>query len=413
MSSSVLATGGPARARHGRALLVLSQVFAEGGIQRFNRMFIAALDELGVRCDVLSFGDSEEGRRRWGAPVSASIQVFGRNKIAFSAAVARAIARADADDLLVIGHVSFLSLAAGSLAVSFTRHIRVLMIAHGIEIWSGMDDSLMKWAIAKVNHILCVSRYTRQQIELQRPEIKKDCCIVFPNALSGAWQQPAAPADRGRCVPGMPGSYILTVTRLDAGDRYKGVATLIETMGTLTDLDLHCVIAGDGDDRPYLEGMAERCGVADRVHFLGRVTDAVLTQLYSECVAFVLPSGKEGFGIVFLEAMHVGAPVIAAAERGAVDVVEHEHTGLLVRYGDVVALEKSIRRLLADPTLRDRLIRNGRVLVGNGGPFSFPAFVDRLRSVLELPNPHAQSALRETAVQPMGDPLTGSRTHRS
>jgi len=379
----------------GRALLVLSQVFAEGGIQRFNRMFIAALHEIGIQCDVLSFGDSEETRKRWDAPVSANIEVFARSKVGFSMAVGRAVARARADDLVVVGHVSFLALVAGGLTLSLTRPARVVMIAHGIEVWTGLDTALIKWAIARIDRILCVSRYTRQQIERQRPEINKDCCIVFPNALSGNWNRPAAGSDSGVLYPNSAAPFILTVTRLDAGDRYKGVATLIETMSLLSDVSLQCVIAGDGDDRSYLEGMARRCGVANRIHFLGRVADAVLAQLYSKCVAFVLPSGKEGFGIVFLEAMHFGAPVIAAAERGAVDVVEHEHTGLLVRYGDVVALEKSIRRLLADPVLRERLIRNGKVVVGGGGPFSFPAFVNRLRSVLELPSPHPEPLLIE------------------
>lgn len=406
------ATRAPGDGRR-RALLVLSQVFAEGGIQRFNRMFIAALHDLGIRCDVLSFGDSEGARRQWSAPDSANVQVFARNKIRFTTAVGCAIARAGAEDLVVIGHVNFLSLVAGSLTLSFTRPARVLMIAHGIEVWTGLDAAMIKLAIARVDRILCVSRYTRQQIELQRPEINENCCVVFPNALSGTWRQPLVSSDSDGLCLDMPGPFILTVTRLDAGDRYKGAATLIETMGTLTDVSVHCVIAGDGEDRPYLEGMAQRCGVADRVLFLGRVEDSVLAELYSKCVAFVLPSGKEGFGIVFLEAMHFGAPVIAAAERGAVDVVEHERTGLLVRYGDVVALEKSIRRLLADPALRERLIANGRVLVGSGGPFAFPAFVNRLRNVLELPSPQPGTEFPDQSVQPIDAPLAGSRIHRS
>jgi len=53
---------------------------------------------------------------------------------------------------------------------------------------------------------------------------------------------------------------------------------------------------------------------------------------------FVLPSGKEGFGIVFLEAMFFGAAVIAASEKGALDVIQDGETGLLVRFGDTVAL---------------------------------------------------------------------------
>ena len=77
--------------RPGRALLVLSQVFEGGGIQRFNRMFLSALHELGLRCDVLTMGDSEESREHWNAPESAAISVFNRSKIRFALGVRSAI----------------------------------------------------------------------------------------------------------------------------------------------------------------------------------------------------------------------------------------------------------------------------------------------------------------------------------
>ena len=112
------------------------------------------------------------------------------------------------------------------------------------------------------------------------------------------------------------------------------------------------------------------------------MSDAELITLYGRCAAFVLPSGKEGFGIVFLEAMYFGAPVIAAAEKGALDVVRDGETGLLVRFGDAVALKDAIERLQQDAVLRERLIarRPGR---GHGaGPFTFARFAERSAEVL-------------------------------
>jgi glycosyltransferase involved in cell wall biosynthesis len=171
---------------------------------------------------------------------------------------------------------------------------------------------------------------------------------------------------------------------LTKGDRYKGVVTVIETLSMLEDTSLHYVVVGQGDDQEFLHSVARRCGVQDRVHFMSGVSDEKLTDLYEQCEAFVLPSGKEGFGIVFLEAMFFGAPVIAAAEAGTLDVVRDGETGLLVRFGDSVALKHAIERLCSDTELREHLRRGGRSSVV-GGAFAFSRFVERTREALDIP----------------------------
>jgi glycosyltransferase involved in cell wall biosynthesis len=175
---------------------------------------------------------------------------------------------------------------------------------------------------------------------------------------------------------------------LQRGDRYKGVVTVIETLSMLDDTSLQYVVVGQGDDLDFLRSVARRCGVQERVHFMSGVSDEELTGLYGRCEAFVLPSGKEGFGIVFLEAMFFGAPVIAAAEKGALDVVRDGETGLLVRFGDSVALKRAIERLCSDTELREHLRRGGRSSVV-GGAFAFSRFVDRTREALEIPQASA------------------------
>jgi phosphatidyl-myo-inositol dimannoside synthase len=155
----------------------------------------------------------------------------------------------------------------------------------------------------------------------------------------------------------------------------------------LEDTSVQYVVAGSGDDRAFLERVAARFGVSDRVHFTGAVSDSELVMLYRECSAFVLPSSKEGFGIVFLEAMFFGAPVIAAAEKGALDVVHHDETGLLVPYGDTVSLRVAIERLLGDAELRDRVRAAGHATVVGEGPFTFRAYVGRLARALNVLEP--------------------------
>jgi glycosyltransferase involved in cell wall biosynthesis len=189
----------------------------------------------------------------------------------------------------------------------------------------------------------------------------------------------------------LPERFLLSVTRLDENDRYKGIVTVLEALAMVEDPSLHYVVAGSGNDREFLERIARRLQLADRVHFIGGVTDGQLAELYRSCAAFVLPSGKEGFGIVFLEAMYFEAPVIAAAEKGAVDVVQHDSTGLLVPYGDTVALKAAIERVLVDTALCDRVRAGGRQLVTGEGAFTFSAYVRRLAGILGVPAPTAEA----------------------
>jgi phosphatidyl-myo-inositol dimannoside synthase len=201
--------------------------------------------------------------------------------------------------------------------------------------------------------------------------------IIFPNALANTWGRVAtAPSARS-----LPARFILSVTRLDRGDRYKGIATVIEAFSMLADDSMHYCIVGHGNDLPFLRLVAERCGVKDRVHFMHEISDSELIALYQKCAAFVLPSGKEGFGIVFLEAMFFGAPVIAADEKGALDVVRDGDTGLSVRFGDTIAIKEAIERIQADRDLRERVRANGRSLVVEDGPFTFAGFTRRCAEV--------------------------------
>jgi glycosyltransferase involved in cell wall biosynthesis len=254
-----------------------------------------------------------------------------------------------------------------------------MLIAHGIEVWNGIG-SARRYALSRIAKILCVSRYTRQRILDQAPALAPNRLTIFPNALAGTWDR-VVPLAFARSAPCR---FILSVTRLERGDRYKGIATVIEAFSMLEDDSLQYFIVGHGNDLSFLQLVAERCGVNNRVHFMRGVGDSELVSLYQQCEAFVLPSGKEGFGIVFLEAMFFGAPVIAAREKGAIDVVQDGITGLTVRFGDTVAIKEAIERIVSDSELRERLRASGRSMVVEDGPFTFSRFTRRCAEVFEM-----------------------------
>lgn len=143
--------------------------------------------------------------------------------------------------------------------------------------------------------------------------------------------------------------------------REKGFDVLIRAMAMLDpQLSVRLVLAGDGERRSELEALAITEGVADRVVFVGRTDRPATARWFVGSRCFVLPSRHEPFGIVNVEAMASGAPVVATRVGGVPEIVEHERTALLVAPEDPAALAAAIERVLRDPELAARLSAAGR-----------------------------------------------------
>ena len=128
-------------------------------------------------------------------------------------------------------------------------------------------------------------------------------------------------------------------------DPVKGVDVAIEAVARLG--GVHLDIAGDGRERPAIESLIDRLGVADRVRLLGYRADA--RHLLATFDVFVLASRLEGMSMSIIEAMLAGTPLVATDVGSIREVIEHEVTGLIVPPEDPEALAQAIRRLLDDP----------------------------------------------------------------
>jgi glycosyltransferase involved in cell wall biosynthesis len=170
---------------------------------------------------------------------------------------------------------------------------------------------------------------------------------------------------------------------------YKGIQFLIDAV---RDLDLKLLIAGEGPLRPTLERQIEERGLGSKVRILGRVTNSELANLYSISDLFVLPSTEpaEAFGLVQLDAMAYGLPVINTDLPGGVPSVSiHGQTGLTVPPGNTAALREAVATILSDERLRTQLSENARRRVLS---FSRPAVLGQLCSIYEeLVSPHVLS----------------------
>jgi glycosyltransferase involved in cell wall biosynthesis len=119
-------------------------------------------------------------------------------------------------------------------------------------------------------------------------------------------------------------------------------------------------VVGDGMERRNLEALARTLGIAGRVTFLGTLPREETLREFADCDIFSLPSWGESFGIVYLEAMARGRPVIGVRGMGASDIVTHEVDGLLVEPHDVNTLTMALERLLESLEYCEALGRRGR-----------------------------------------------------
>lgn len=157
---------------------------------------------------------------------------------------------------------------------------------------------------------------------------------------------------------------ILFVGGLDSAHYFKGVDLLITAVARIADAKVKALIVGNGDLRPRYEKLAAEQNVSERVKFAGYVPDADLPDHYNLADVFTLPSRNkaEAFGIVLVEAMASGLPLVATDLRGVRTVVLDGKNGLIARPGDGEDLRQKLMRILSDGRLADDCARQGRVL---------------------------------------------------
>jgi len=230
--------------------------------------------------------------------------------------------------------------------------------------------------------VVCVSRAEAALLGAHRPERVR----VIPNGVDPARFEGAV-QDGLRARLGVPGPMALYVGRLAAN---KGLPTLLEAWAKVPP-EATLLVAGEGHLHAELGKQARDLGLDGRVRLLGRVDDATLLQAYAACDLFVLPSEYEAFGIVLLEAMAAGKPVVAARAGGVPEVVAEGATGLLVPVGDAPRLAEAVQALLADPVRARAMGEAGRRRVHQG--FTWDAVVGQVEALYrELTPPREPSA---------------------
>jgi glycogen(starch) synthase len=165
------------------------------------------------------------------------------------------------------------------------------------------------------------------------------------------------------------------------------------------------VIAGAGSSLAELERSAATLGVADQVHFVGRLSREQVAAAMDGAALFVMPSRLEPFGIVVLEGWRAGVPVMATTRGGPPEYVHDGHDGVLVDPFDTAAFAQSLEGLLADPARRRAIGAAGRARVGE---FAWSTIADRYRQIYaSVAGPGRTPAGHAVALRPHQDEPVG------
>lgn len=362
-----------------RVLVLAPPLSGNGGIQRYTNTLTQALRDLlgdeSVRCLAISDLPGGNGKGRFSALA----------KLKFAGRALREAVRWR-PDLTICTH-----LALGSLGWSAAKlgHRPYWIVLHGIEAWV----KLPRWkqrALDRASRVIVTSAFSREQV-IKRHKIDEQRISRLPCTLDETLLNTRA-VEAGACARIPPGQrVILTVARMASVERYKGHEEVLRALPSVVEKipNLTYAIVGGGDDRPRLEGLAQELGLAKHVVFTGEVSDSELAALYHRSEVFLLPartvisdhdSKGEGFGIVYLEAMAYGKPVIGPNYGAPAEIIQNGQNGLLVDPEDPSAIAKALLNLLNEPDLAREMGREGSEWVKR--TYSYDSFRVQLREIL-------------------------------
>ena len=328
-----------AESRTGSPIHLWAPEFGQGGgIQAFSEELARALSEF----------DPVHLARQSSAETATGIRVprssWPTRSIRFASMLIQA-AYQQRPSLIVSTHVNFGPVA--SLLKSMLR-VPYLLVAHGKEIGDDLS-SHRKRALRNADKIVAVSAHTRERL-LKIGGIQSKTIEVIGNTVDDTRFSLGYRDDDFRHRYGLSPDkkVILTVGRLNAAEAYKGYDQIIRAMPRILQEipNAHYLIAGKGDDTVRVKSLINEMGIGSHVTLAGFVPDHELAAHYQMAEVFAMPSTGEGFGIVYLESMACGVPVLAGNLDGSVDALANGELGVLVDPRSVEQISSGLIRLL-------------------------------------------------------------------
>ncbi|HLX00310.1 MAG TPA: glycosyltransferase family 4 protein [Candidatus Acidoferrales bacterium] len=366
-----------------KVLVLAPPMGTAGGIQQYTATLVAALAKIlgeeNVR--LVAVASQAEARADGSLALRKSVKLLFLTRVLWGAITWR-------PDLVICTH---LGVAPAALKVKSLFHKPYWVVLHGIEVWGNLPPMKLR-ALREAQRLIANSRFTLDATVSRHNLVGKDSSILPPSF------ERVQIADNSQKIDIYAGTEnirptVLTVGRLAASERYKGHDVMLEAWVLVRQKiqNAEYIIVGDGDDRPRLEARAQELGISDSVKFAGAVSGASLQDYYKACSVFALPARTdldpraprgEGFGIVFLEAMSHGKPVVGPMIGAPAEFIHDRLHGMLVDPTKPQEVSAALIELLEHPERAEGMGSAGRDWARQ--EFSFEKFYERLQGILAM-----------------------------
>jgi asparagine synthase (glutamine-hydrolysing) len=365
----------------GKILFLTLRTFSvTGGIEKVSRVAGKALydlcEESGKELRICSMYDE---------PFSADEKYFpqqiftgfGVRRMLFSY---QCVLKGIRNDTVILSHLNLLPV--GYFIKLLAPKTKLVLIAHGIEAWKSFKG-LQKRMLTRCDHILSVSEHTKDVL-LKCNGLSPARIQVLNNCLDPFLLKPLQ-AEKDPCLLEKYGIekedvVLMTLTRLSSSERYKGYDIVIESLQELIKKNpaFKYLIIGKYDhaEKRRLDQLIRKAGLESRVVFTGFVPDEELSRHFNLADIYIMPSEKEGFGIVFIEAMYYNKPVIAGNKDGSKDALLNGKLGVLVDPSSREEVSEAIENVAGD---KSRYLPDHQLLMDH---FSYPVYREKWREVL-------------------------------
>jgi phosphatidyl-myo-inositol dimannoside synthase len=352
-----------------KILLLIPDAFGgRGGIAKFNRDLVTSLCKYTSLKEVIAIPRNIVDPIDFDSLPSKLTYISNstKGKIDFITSTIKSAVTQPRINLVICGHINLLPLAH---IAKFLTRAPLFLVMHGYEVWQPSPYAILHSAkestwqlflnwfnnglLHKVDGVISVSEFTLEKF-LGWSHISSNIpTFVLPNTVNLEGFKPGSKSptllDRYQLQDRV---VLMTLGRLSAAERYKGFDEVLDILPALIqDIpNLKYMIVGEGNDRSRLESKAKDLGLEDYVIFTGFIAEVEKADHYRVADVYVMPGKGEGFGIVYLEAMACGIPVVASKIDGSREAVRNGMLGTLVDPDDPEDIKAGIINALKQPT---------------------------------------------------------------
>lgn len=337
-----------------KVLFLTLRVFsATGGIERVCRIAGKALYELGLQYGgqlnvYAMYGKADDGDRNTYFP-QLVFTPFDGDKVRF---VRKAFSEGRKAKVVLMSHINLL--VVGYFIKFFRPWVKLVLLAHGIEVWKPLKGWKKKM-LQRCDLILPVSNFTKEKMK-SLYGLADEKFMVLNNCLDPFMELPLQQEKDTSLLEryGIKKEQLvlLTVSRMADTEQYKGYDKVLQLLPELVKAHngLRYLLVGkyDQKEKQRLDAIIRELNLGGVVVFTGLVPDEELAAHFNLGDIFIMPSEKEGFGIVFIEAMFYGIPVIAGNTDGSVDAICNGELGIGVNPNNKEEIIEAVNKIAAN-----------------------------------------------------------------